>query len=184
MLFRSGSKKPDGSDCATIIPAGVPKQTINVGLYGTGVAGTGPGTGATTFPQKIHEAQACLSGSYPFESNPACASTISTTLPEFLADRSAYYQQQWFDKIVSDPEYRVPIFSAATLTDPLFPPHEHRRMHNRILSLVPGYPLQAYFGDFQHFTQNKAKEWGDLCGDDHHICVDADFNSQIGRAHV
>lgn len=176
----SGPWKPDESACADPVPVGVPKQSINAGLYGTGTAGTGPGTNATTFPRKIHEAQACLSGTYPGETapgnpTPTCTSTINSLLSEFLADRSAYYQQQWFDRIASDPAYRVPIFSAATLTDPLFPPHEHRRMHNRIRSVVPGYPLQAYFGDFQHFTQNKAKEWGDLCGADRHVCNDEDF---------
>ena len=39
----------------------------------------------------------------------------------------------------------------------------------------PGYPIQQYFGDYQHFVQNKAKEWGDLCGADHHVCTFADY---------
>ena len=39
----------------------------------------------------------------------------------------------------------------------------------------PGYPIQQYFGDYQHFVQNKAKEWGDLCGADHHVCTLADY---------
>jgi hypothetical protein len=164
----SGPRKSDATACAVQGPVGVPKQSINAGLYATGLMGT-------TFPQKVHDAQACLTGPYPGEATPACTGTVATTLPEFLADRSAYYQQQWFDKIVTDASYRVPIFSAGTLTDPLFPPHEHRRMHNRILSLVPGYPLQAYFGDYNHFVQNKAKEWGDICGADHHVCANADF---------
>lgn len=165
----SGGRKPDGSACDDAVPAGVPKQSINAGLYGTGLNGA-------NFPSSIHEAQTCLTSSYPLEPNPGCANTLATTLPEFLADRSAYYQQQWFDKIVTDASYRIPIFSAGTLTDPLFPPIEHRRMHNRILSLVPDYPLQAYFGDYQHFVQNKATEWGDLCaGTARHVCTDADF---------
>jgi dienelactone hydrolase len=177
----SGSVDYEGQVCAG--PVGVPKQTINAGLYGTGTLGTGPNSGGATFPESIHQAQACLTAAYPPDSNPACASVLAATLQEFLADRSAYYQQHWFDRIVADPEYRIPVFSAATLTDPLFPPHEHRRMHNRILSLVPGYPLQAYFGDFQHFTQNKAREWGDICFSDadgdgeseRHVCTNADF---------
>ena len=65
--------------------------------------------------------------------------------------------------IASDPSYRVPIFNAATFTDPLFPPSENRRMLNRLRVVVPDYPIQAYHGDYQHFVQNKAKEWGDLC---------------------
>ena len=172
----SGPVQPDGTPCADPVPVGVPKQSINAGLYGTGLEGT-------TFPASIHQAQSCLTAAYPIDpANPLCTTTVNETLPEFLADRSAYYQQQWFDKIVTDPSYRVPIFSAATFTDPLFPPLEHRRMHNRILALVPGYPLQAYFGDYQHFVQNKAKEWGDLCGADRHVCTDADFGGDFDAA--
>lgn len=171
----SGPRQPDGTACADAQPAGVPKQSINAGLYGTGLLGA-------NFPPAITEAQACLNATYPFESNPACAATLATTLPEFLADRSAYYQQHWFDKIVADADYRVPIFSAGTFTDPLFTPVEHRRMHNRILSLVPDYPLQAYFGDYQHFVQNKPKEWADLCGTDRQVCTDADFAGDFNAA--
>ena len=39
----------------------------------------------------------------------------------------------------------------------------------------PSYPIQQYFGDYQHFVQNKAKEWGDICGADHHVCTFADY---------
>ena len=183
----SGGVKTDGTDCDNPNPSGMPKQTINAGLYGTGTAGTGPNTGAATFPQFIHETQACLTAAYP-SSDPLCQATLKDTLITFLADRSAYYQQDWFDNIVTNPAYRIPIFSAATLTDPLFPPHEHRRMHNRIRALVPGYPLQAYFGDYQHFVQNKAREWGDLCFSDpdltdadatetRHVCRNSDYGA-------
>jgi dienelactone hydrolase len=172
----SGPRRVDGSLCADAVPVGVPKQTINAGLYGTGLSGA-------TFPASIHQAQACLTGAYPVDpANPSCTSTVETTLPEFLRERSAYYQQHWFDRIVSDPEYRIPVFSAGTLTDPLFPALEHRRMHNRIRSLVPGYPLQAYFGDYQHFVQNKPKEWADLCGADRHACTNADYAGDFDRA--
>jgi X-Pro dipeptidyl-peptidase C-terminal non-catalytic domain len=46
---------------------------------------------------------------------------------------------------------------------------------NRILSEVPNYPVQQYYGDYQHFVQNKAKEWGDMCGADHHVCSFGDY---------
>src|SRR5206468_273813 len=50
-----------------------------------------------------------------------------------------------------------------------------RTMLNRLRSVVPDYPIQAYHGDYQHFTQNKAKVWGDECGDDHHVCTVGDY---------
>ena len=58
----------------------------------------------------------------------------------------------------------------ARFTDPLFTSVESLRMSNRLLSVVPDYPIQQYFGDYEHFVQNKAKEWGDICGADHHVC--------------
>ena len=48
-------------------------------------------------------------------------------------------------------------------------------MYNRLKKVVPSYPIQQYYGDYQHFVQNKAKEWGDLCGADHHVCTFADY---------
>jgi dienelactone hydrolase len=169
----TGPKQLDGTDCpAPTTPVGTPKSSIVAGLYVTGNLQNG---NHTTFPQSVHEAFACLEGPYPPETNPSCFNTINTTLPEFLRDRSAYYQNDFFAKIASDPSYRVPIFNAATFTDPLFPPYENRRMLNRLLATVPGYPIQTYHGDYQHFTRNKAKEWGDLCGADRHVCTVADY---------
>src|SRR5439155_11987231 len=92
----------DGSDSTS--PAGIPKKSIVSALFGTGSAGTSH----TTFPSYISEAFACLNSSDPFETNPLCSNTFSTTLPSFINDRSAYYQSDFFSKIASDPSYRVP----------------------------------------------------------------------------
>ena len=156
----------DGSDSTT--PFGIPKQSIDSVLYGTGQFGA-------TFPPSVDESFLCLFAPEPFETAPQCQNPIANILPEFINDRSAYYQNQWFARIASDPSYRVPIFNAATLTDPLFTPVENLRMSNRIQATVPDYPIQQYFGDYQHFVQNKAKEWGDLCGADHHVCAFGDY---------
>ena len=156
----------DGSDSTD--PFGIPKQTINNILYGTGQFGA-------TFTPDVGEAFVCLGSPEPFETAPACQNPIENILPEFINDRSAYYQNQWFARIAADPSYRIPIFSASTFTDPLFTPVEALRMSNRIQSIVPGYPIKQYFGDYQHFVQNKPREWGDLCGADHHVCTLADY---------
>jgi len=156
----------DGSDTAT--PFGMPKLSIDNVLYGTGQFGA-------TFPPSVDEAFQCLYAPEPFEAAPQCQNPIANILPEFISDRSAYYQNQWFARIASDPGYRIPVFNAGTLTDPLFTPVETLRMANRIRAVAPGYPLQEYYGDYQHFVQNKPKEWGDLCGADHHVCTLADY---------
>ena len=162
----------DGAPCpAPRTPVGTVKRSILSGLYLTGNLLTG---GHTTFPMEMHEGVVCMMGAYPVESNPSCAATVNEFLPTLLADSSAYYQSEFFRRI-KRPGYRVPIFDAATFGDPLFPSVENRRMINRLLSVAPGYPIQAYFGDYQHFTKNKPKIWADVCGADRHICTDEDY---------
>jgi hypothetical protein len=156
----------DGSDSSD--PFGIPKKNIIAALRGTGQTGT-------TFPPYIDDGFTCLNSSDPYESNPACQNTINNLLPSFIKDRSAYYQNGFFAKVASDPQFRIPVFNAATLTDPLFTPIENLRMSNRLQQIDPNYPIQQYFGDYQHFVQNKAKEWGDICGTDHHVCTFADY---------
>lgn len=166
--LRDSLPATDGSD--TTAPIGFPKKSIVAGLYASGKTGIPPGTSRTTFPTWVDEGFACLNSSDPFETNPACASTIAQTLPSFVEDRSAYYQNDFFSGLAGGSVSPVPVFSAGTLTDPLFPATEHRRMVERLKATVSGYPVQEYYGDYQHFVQNKAKEWGDVCGADRHVC--------------
>jgi X-Pro dipeptidyl-peptidase C-terminal non-catalytic domain len=173
--FQTRDRLPDFTGLDSTAPIGIPKRSIISGLYASGKTGIPPGSAHTTFPPYIDEAITCMQSSDPFESNPLCANTISTTLPSFINDRSAYYQQQFFDNIASNAAYRIPIFNAATFTDPLFTPVENLRMSNRLQATVPSYPIKQYFGDYQHFVQNKAKEWGDICGNDRHVCTFADY---------
>ena len=163
----SGAPCPGGGT-----PVGIAKMSIIAGLFASGNLVIG---GHTTFPPSFFEAVACLESVSPPEANPLCAGTISTLLPEFLRDRSAYYQHDFFANIASDPSYRVPIFNAGALTDPLFPAYENRRMANRLLATVPGYPIEQFYGDYQHFVQNKTKGWADLCGADRHVCRQDDY---------
>ncbi len=171
----TGPTKLDGSPCPNPrTPVGMPKASINAGLYASGKTGVPPGSSHTTFPPSIDQSFLCLNGPYPAV-DPSCQSSTPATLVEFLNERSAYYQNQFFSKIATDPSYRIPVFDAAVNTDPLFTPVESRRMRNRLRSVVPGYPIQTYHGDYLHFVQSKAKEWGDICGADDHVCANADY---------
>jgi len=159
---------------------GNPKRSINAALYASGKTGIPPGSPHTTFAPDIDAAQACLTTSISFESDPACASTISTTLPRSIDERSAYFQQPFFDGLAkppADPGHidPVPVFSAGTFTDKLFPAAEHRRMVRRLEAASPGYPVQEHYGDYNHFVQNKRKEWADVCGADRHVCRYDDY---------
>jgi acetyl esterase/lipase len=183
----SGPLKIDGTDCpGDQTPTGIPKKTIDAALYASGATGVPPGSSHTTFPPKIADAIACLQSNYPVENSPACITgangthPLADTLPEFGRERSAYYQNDWFAKIATDAGYRIPVFVAATLTDPLFPAYENRRMYNRLKAVVPGYPIQMHYADHQHFVQNKARDWGDVCGVDRHVCANADYALAAG----
>lgn len=171
--MRDALPATDGS--STTAPLGFPKRSIVGGLYASGKTGIPPGTSHTTFPAWVDRDFACLNSSDPFEANPACAQTIAETLPAFISDRSAYYQNDFFDGLVAGTIDPIPVFSAGTLSDPLFPATEHRRMVERLKAAVAQYPVQEYYGDYQHFVQNKAKEWGDMCGADRHVCTFADY---------
>ena len=165
---------PDGS--SSINPQGFPKRTIVGALYTSGKTGIPPGTAHTTFAPNIDSALLCLQSTDPYQSNPLCSSTLSDTIVSFRVDKSAYTQSQWFQRIeAAEADAIVPLFSAGTLTDPLFPPEEHRRMVERIRSIKADYPVQEYYGDYNHFVQDKAKEYGDVCGADRHVCRYADY---------
>ena len=125
-------------------PAGYPKRTINAGLYAAGKTGVPPGSAHTTFPPKIDQAQACLTSGDPFTAEPALHGPGSIAPPdadrEFITDRSAYYQQNFWTGLANASIAPVPVFSAGTFTDPLFPPQEHRRMAERLKATVARLP--------------------------------------------
>ncbi len=183
----SGPLDLSGSPCPDPAPVGVAKRSIVAGLYASGKTGVPPGSSHATFPPTIDASIACLEGPYPYNTaDPNCAAALGNTLPEFLRERSAYYQSRFFRKIARKPRWRIPVWNAATFTDPLFPPMEHVRMVNRLLSVAPDYPVQTYQGDYQHFVQNKAKEWGDVCavGTDRHVCTSDEYANGFNRAPV
>ena len=160
---------------------GYPKRSIVSALYASGKTGVPPPGAHTTFAAAIDESLVCLQSPLPFAANPQCTSSTQTLLPEFYRDRSAYYQNHFFERIKTDPKARVPVFSAGTFTDQLFTSVEHRRMVERLKATVPGYPVQEFYGDYNHFVQNKPKEWADLCGGDGHICRYSDYpNGDLG----
>jgi putative CocE/NonD family hydrolase len=161
----------DPANALSRAPVGVEKQSIVSGLYATGNLVTG---NHTTFPQLIHDAYARLQQGEPYDGD----ADIEALLDDFLNNRSAYFQQKFFQRVAKG--LRVPVFAAATWTDPLFPTMESMRFYNKLKKIAPDYPITVYLGDYQHFVANKATEWGDLCGEDHHICTLEDFRRPNG----
>lgn len=156
-------------------PIGVVKQSIVAGLYATGnhLAGN-----HTTFPQYVHDAIARLQQGEPYDEDPL----LETLADTFLRDRSAYYQEQYWKRVSNG--MRVPVYAAATWTDPLFPTMETVRFYNKLKSVDRRYPITMYLGDYQHFAQNKPKEWDDLCGADHHVCQVKDYTRADGSINL
>ena len=161
-------------------PLGLFKRSIVSGLFVAGTTGTPSTSNPTqppphaTFAPWVGDAFGCAVAPGPTSSNPACASSVRDTLPSIVHDRSAYYQNHFFERIRTDRSARPAVFSAAPFTDPLFTAVEHRRMVERLKSVVPGYPVQEYYGDYEHFVQNKPKEWNDVCGNDR-LCRFEDY---------
>ena len=164
---------PDTDPASVGAPIGFPKRSIVAGLYASGKTGVPPGVGRhATFPADIDQAMACLQSTDPYESNPALHDHARhAPSPASSNERSAYYQNGFFAGLAGGSIAPVPVFSAGTFTDQLFPAPEHRRMVERLKQASPGYPVQEYYGDYNHFVQNKRKEWADLCGADRHPCT-------------
>ena len=151
----------DPAKAVSRTPLGVMKQSIVAGLYASGNLMTG---NHTTFPQWIHDAVARLQQGEPYDGDPL----LEALAKSFIEDRSGYYQQRFWRR--AQKGLKVPLYAAATWTDPLFPTMETVRFYNKLQRVNPDYPMTMYLGDYQHFAQNKPKEWGDICGDDHHVC--------------
>ena len=183
----SGPVQSNGTGCpGTPNPIGIPKRSIVSALFISGIAGAPgvpPGNPHTTFPPSIVSTFGCTQGPDLSPSGSSCPG-VTTTLSDFIRDRSAYYQQSFFDNLAANPSYAIPVFAAGTFTDWLFPSTEHRRMVNRLLSVRSNYPVQTYYGDYQHFTQNKAKVWADVCasGGSRHVCNNADYGGNFNAA--
>ena len=90
----------------------------------------------TTFPSSIVSTFACTQGPDLSPSGSSCPG-VTTTLSDFIRDRSAYYQQDFFNNLAANPSYAIPVYAAGTFTDWLFPSTEHRRMVDRLPRSVP-----------------------------------------------
>src|SRR3712207_853407 len=89
-------------------PIGLTKRTIVAALFASGRTGTPPGFSHTTFAPAIDQGITCLQSPLPFSASPQCTAVTNELLPEFLNDRSSYYQNHFFDRIRSDRAARVP----------------------------------------------------------------------------
>ena len=120
-------------------PTGIGKQTILAGL--TAVS-------AQKLPPEVFRWVSRFLAGEPYEGDPV----IDEAKTALTRDRSGYYQDGFFDALRAGRQRRVPVLAANGWTDPIFPPIEAVRMYRRLRAARRDYPIQMYFGDFEHMT--------------------------------
>jgi hypothetical protein len=160
-------------------PLGVIKDSILTGFYSYQARFDSE---HVVFPSWIHNGYARAQAGEPYDGD-----ATMEDLADRLLERSAYFQASWWKRV--EKGLRIPIFFSGTTTDVLFSAIESTRFYNKLKSIDKTYPTAMYFGDYDHgYAQNKAKEYGDICGGDRHVCTVADFKSlkltrPTGRIH-
>lgn len=120
-------------------PIGIGKQTLIDGFLGTA---------GTKLPQQTIGWLARFNVGEPYDGD----ATIEESRRALTEDRSAFYQDGYFQALASGKQRRVPVFAAQGWTDPIFPAIESLRMYRRLRVADRRYPIQLYFGDFEHLT--------------------------------
>jgi ABC-2 type transport system ATP-binding protein len=121
-------------------PLGIGKQTLLDGFVLTSQG---------KLPQRTLGWLARLNAGEPYaESDPI----VAESRRELTEERSAYFQDGFFDALRAGTQRRIPVLAGQGWTDPIFAPIEAVRMYRRLRSVSPGYPIGLYFGDFEHLT--------------------------------
>jgi dienelactone hydrolase len=122
-------------------PTGIGKQTLIDGFLATA---------NTKLPSESIGWLARFNAGEPYDapSDPV----IPVAERALTVDRSAYFQNAFFAALRAHRQRRVPVLAAQGWTDGIFPVLEVLRMVNRLQSVSPGYPIETYFGDFEHLV--------------------------------
>ena len=86
----------------------------------------------------------------PYDGDPV----VEEAKKALTEDRSPYYQDGFFRALRRSPRRQrsIPILAAQGWTDPIFAAVEAVQMYKRLRSIRRDYPIQLYFGDFEHLT--------------------------------
>jgi hypothetical protein len=122
-------------------PTGIAKQTLLDGFLATAGA---------RLPQQVYAWLTRVNAGEPYDE--PVDPLIQEAKRALTNDRSAYYQGGYFDALRAHRVRRVPVLAGQGWTDPIFPPIEALRMYTRLRRASHGYPIQLYFGDFEHLT--------------------------------
>ena len=140
-LVPSGRHVSTGVDPKTAsTQIGIAKQTLLNGFLATA---------GNKLPQQTYAWLARVNAGEPYDSGDPL---VEEARRELTLNRSAFYQDDYFDALSRKQVRQVPVLVAQGWTDPLFPAIEALRMYRRLKQASPGYPIQLYLGDFEHLT--------------------------------
>lgn len=151
-------------------PPGVLKKSIAAEMHSEAAPG-----GGALLPEWFEDGYAALLDGEPYGGDPDVAHFGDT----LVKAASAYFQTRFWNSVKDG--LRVPVFAAGSWTDPRFGAMEPVRFVNKLKKLAPRYPIHLYLGDTGRFTQDKDKEWGDLCGDAGKLCRLRHFRTSSGK---
>src|SRR3954471_2003103 len=120
-------------------PLGVPKITLIDGFLATAGA---------KLPREAYGWLARTTAGEPYEGDPS----VDEAKRALSADRSAYFQDEYFARLRAGTLRPVPVLAAQGVTDPIFSALELVRMARRLHAARPSYPIGMWFGDFEHLT--------------------------------
>ena len=135
---------PNGREPVTPTPLGVPKFSLLNGFVA--LIGSKMTDELASWLTRMNQGEP-----YEPEGGDPVVEEAKRALTE---DRSAYYQDGFFKALRRSKKRQrsIPILAAQGWTDPIFPAIEAVRMYKRIRSTRRRYPIQLYFGDFEHLT--------------------------------
>jgi predicted acyl esterase len=120
-------------------PLGIPKITLLNGF----VASIN-----TKLTEEVARWLGRMNAGEPYDGDPV----VEEAKQALTEDRSAYYQDGFFRALKRKKQRAVPILAAQGWTDPIFPASEAVQMYARLKAIRRRYPIQLYFGDFEHLT--------------------------------
>jgi poly(3-hydroxybutyrate) depolymerase len=121
-------------------PFGVGKQTLIDGFVAQG---------GNKLTPEIYRWLARFNAGEPYDNGDP---VVAEARQGLMQERSAYYQDGFFEALRGGRQRRIPVFAAQGWTDPIFHAIESLRMYQRLRQVSPKYPIGLYFGDFEHLT--------------------------------
>ena len=134
----------------SLVPNGLNAKTTPLGVAKISLLNGFIALIGTKMTEEVARWLARVNQGEPYDGDPV----VEEAKKALTEDRSPYYQDGFFRALRRSPRRQrsIPILAAQGWTDPIFPAVEAVRMYRRLRSIRRDYPIQLYFGDFEHLT--------------------------------